>query len=393
MRRRRFLAILLAMVMMATMAPTSVFAAGYGDAENHWASTEINRWSEYGILKGNAGMFRPSEPITRAEMATIIDRVLLLQEKGDNAFSDLPEAWYTDALLRANAAGIVLGSAGKARPTDNVTRQEAAVMICRALEINEVAGKTGFSDDTLIAPWAKGFVQALSAKGLISGVGNNKFAPKANMDRASVVKILDNAIKGFYHKAGEYASDVTGNVVINSPDVSLKDMEIKGDLIIAEGVGDGDVHLDNVKIAGNTVVRGGGKNSLYFNSVTVGGALIVNKVGGDLRIVATGTTSVSVVVLESGAILVTKDLVGGGIEKVVIPASIAAGQNIVLDGHFATVENNSASVAIQATGTIDTLLLNEKTTLTGDAVVLSVTTAAGADSVVNGKPISGGNRG
>ena len=62
--------------------------------------------------------------------------------------------------------------------------------------------------------------------------------------------------------------------------------------------------------------------------------MIVNKVGGNLRIVATGTTKVSLVTLESGAIIVTKELTTGEITKVEIPAEIASGQKVVLTGNF-----------------------------------------------------------
>ncbi len=387
---KRLLSILMTVAMILAMLPTAAFAASYNDTATHWANAEIAKWSDYGILQGNGGNFRPDAPITRAEMATILDKVMKYQVKAQNSFMDLTNTWYTDAVLRANSAGIILGSGGQVRPTDNISRQEAAIMLCRALSIKEVAGSTSFADDSQIEPWAKGYVKALSEKGLMGGVGSNRFAPKEDITRASVIKMLDNGIKGFYQTSGEYTTDVAGNVVINTPNVTLKNMQIKGDLIIAEGVGNGDVRLDNIKISGNTIVKGGGKNSLYFNSVTIGGALIVNKVGGDLRIIATGTTNVAVAMLESGAILVTKELVGGGIERVVIPASFAAGQNIVLDGNFKTVENNGSSVKIQATGKIDNLVLNEKTTVTGNATITNMKIAPGADSVINDKPVTSG---
>ncbi len=154
-----------------------------------------------------------------------------------------------------------------------------------------------------------------------------------------MVKILDNTIKGLYNVAGEKTEDVKGTVVINTPNVNLKDMTITGDLIIAEGVGEGDVKLDNVKIKGDTIIR------------------------------------------------------GGGIEKVVIPASIAAGQNIVLQGNFKTVENNGTNLNIQATGSIGSLILNQSATVSGTASITDVTTVQGAESVVNGSTIQGGQTG
>lgn len=390
MRLKKFLSILLVLTMILSIIPIQVIASTYNDTKSHWAEEEISKWSNLDVIKGSDGLFRPSESITRGEMAVIVDRIMKYQVKASNDFVDLDSSWYTDAILRANKAGIILGSNGKVRPQENITREEAVVMISRALSIKESSQNANFSDMNNVSEWAKGYVNTLSFNKIISGIGNNIFAPNANITRAEVVKIFDNAIKGFYNMAGEYSENANGDVIINTPNVTLKDMEIKGNLIISEGVGEGEVTLDNIKIKGNTIVKGGGENSIYFNNVTVDGALIVNKVGGNLRIVVTGTSNVSVAILESGAILITKDIIGGGIEKVVIPANIVDAQNIVLQGIFNIVENNATNLNLKATGKIERLILNEKTTLTGGATVNNVTTAPLADSVINGKSISGG---
>lgn len=387
--KQRILAILVSVSMLVAMLPTVAFAT-YADTKEHWAKNEISKWSDYGILQGSDGLFRPDAPITRGEMAVILDRIMNYQKKASNTFSDLGQAFYTDAILEAAAAGIVKGDGNTVRPNDQISREEAVVMLSRALHLKEFPTKDmAFTDAMQISSWANGHVNSMYKKGYVAGA-NGAFNPKAYITRAEVIKILNNAIQGFYNKAGEYSSNSDGDVIINTPNVTLKNMEIKGDLIIAEGVGDGEVFLNNVKIQGDTIVKGGGEHSVYFNSVTVEGALIVNKVGGALRIVATGTTSVSVTTLESGAILVTKELTGGGFEKVEIPASVAAGQKIVLSGSFKSVQNDAKDIEMQATGNIEKLVLNQKTNVTGDAAIKSVTTAQGADSVINGKNVSGG---
>jgi len=390
--KRRITSALLIVAMLVLMLPTAAFAS-FSDINGHWAQAKIENWSEKGIIQGAGGQFRPNSPITRGEMAVILDRIMKYQVKAANTFYDLDQSWYTEAILKANAAGIILGSNNYVRPKDNITREEAVVILGRALGLNEITAtkELKFKDASQISDWAVGYVNALTEKGFVKGDLNGNFNPKANITRAEVVTILDNSIKELYTKAGEYSDKVIeGNVIINTPSVTLRNMKINGDLIIAEGVGEGEVTLDNIEISGNAIVKGGGEQSVYFNSVTVGGALVVNKTDGKLRIVASGTTSVSVAVLESGAILVTRDLVGGGIEKVVIPASIAAGQNIVLQGDFKNVENNASDIKIEATGKIENLVLNAKTTVTGEVEVKNLTTAEGADSVINDQTVEGG---
>ena len=114
----------------------SVSATDYNDIKGHWAQEQIEKWSDASILKGSEGLFRPNDSITRGEMAVIIDRLMVYQTTSENIFSDLPaDAWYTPALLRLNAAGVILGAYGNIRPNDSVTRQEAAAMVVRAFAV------------------------------------------------------------------------------------------------------------------------------------------------------------------------------------------------------------------------------------------------------------------
>ena len=46
-------------------------------------------------------------------------------------------------------------------------------------------------------------------------------------------------------------------MIVNTGDVVLQDMTIQGDLILAEGIGDAVVTLDNVKVSGRVIIRGG----------------------------------------------------------------------------------------------------------------------------------------
>ena len=61
--------------MLLTMLP-SAFAVSFADTRGHWAEDEINRWSDRGVMQSHDGDFEPNSPITRADMAVIIDRVM-----------------------------------------------------------------------------------------------------------------------------------------------------------------------------------------------------------------------------------------------------------------------------------------------------------------------------
>jgi len=392
--KRKILSLILVFAMTVSLFTVGAGAAEpiYRDTDGHWAAETIEGFSRLGLIEGYNGQFFPNKNITRGEMAVILDRLMDYQTAAKNSFSDLGEAFYTDAVLKANAVSVMLGSNGTVRPTDPITRQEAAVLLCRALGLEGGGSVAQFSDRGQIASWAADAVGTMAAKKLLQGA-NGMFRPTDAITRAETVAILDRAL-GKLVSEGESASGrVDGNVVVRGAGAKLSDMTINGDLIIAEGVGVGEVHLDGVTITGRTIVRGGGVNSIYMNNVRANGGVVVNKLDGRVRVVTSGSTTVSVTLLQSGAILV-----GDGFKTVEIPADIAKGQTVEIQGNIERLVNNSEDAKITANGTIQTVEANVKTEIKGNAKVVGAT--GSADVKVNGsavaktdKPAAGGSTG
>ncbi len=376
-------------LLLSFIVPVS--AATFRDTQGHWAQEAVENWNANGVVSGYDGAFRPNDAVTRAEFATMIDNMVKYVETGDNPFTDLSaEKWYYDALIKLNAAGVMNGSDGKALPDRPITRQEAAVIVAKAFGIEGGSADFAFTDADEIAGWAADAVNALVANKIVTGTPDGAFKPLANLTRAEAVTMFDNFVRKLIASPGEYSEDVQGNLVVNSADVVLSDMSISGDLYVTQGVGEGEVTLNNVEIAGDVFVSGGGENSIIFNSVDVKGALVVNKYNGKVRILATGSTSVSVTQLESGALLVTKELTGGGFETVEISADVVAGQQIVLDGNFNKVVNRSESAQITANGTIGELVAEASTKIAGNVAIDKVTAQNGATATVNDKTVENG---
>jgi len=392
---KHIIKILLSVILIACItisyALSPVIASNYTDTKSHWAKDKIEKWTSLGILSGSNNKFRPNDYITRGEIAVILNKIMKYQNKAENSFNDLDEKFYTDAILKANFAGVMSGNNKKIRPADKATREEAAVMFVKALSIksNENKEYLKFKDSSQISNWAIESVNAMTGKGYVKGDSKTKFNPKSKITRGEVVAIIDNCIAALYGKEGTYSENtINGNLVINTPNVTLKDMQINGNLIIAQGVGEGSIYLDNVKISGDILVIGGG--NVYFNNVSVLGSLIVNKIGGQIKIVPSGTTTIERAILESGATIEATAQVSGGINSVEISSKVPTGQNVVLHGVFKLVTNNAINMCIEAVGTIDKLILNQKTIVKGGAKIKSITTAIGADSVINGIFVAGG---
>ena len=279
--KKKLLSIVLAAAMLLSLLPTAVFAAGstFTDTTNHWAAGAIETWADHGVLLGDNGEFRPNAPITRAELAAVLNRVMGYTATVNAAFTDVPtDAWYASDIAKLYAAGIMLGDGGGTmRPTANITREEAAVMIARAFFVEETVGnESPFPDAAEISGWATFLVNGMKTAGYVSGNTNGNFNPKSPITRAEVVTILDNIVELFVNAPGRHGGTDNGepngvpylvprNAVVRSTDVTLYDMAIFGSLYITEGVGNGDVTLDNVTVSGTTYVRGGANSIHIFN--------------------------------------------------------------------------------------------------------------------------------
>jgi hypothetical protein len=355
---------ILVVVFMLTFNVMSVFAQTT-DYSKNWASKEIDKWLSLNIAQVNdRGEFKPSEPIKRIDMAILLNRLFNYQDKSNSTFTDIDKnVAIADDVAKAVAAGNFNGNNGKFRPNDPITRQEAAAVFTRAFSLaaSSENALTKFMDSGKIALWSKESINAIVAKGYMKGIPGGLFAPDSSITRAEAVKIIDNIVEDLKYKAGTYTGEINGNLVVNVKDVILKDMTIKGDLYLSEGIGSGNVRLDNVKVAGRTIVQGGGENSIILNNTSLTGNLIIIKKDGKVRIVASGSSNVGNVDLKSGAKLEESNLTGPGFKNVEI-ITMTPGQQVTLDGDFDSLDIAANGVsAVITDGIVTNVKIKEGT--------------------------------
>lgn len=147
--------------------------------------------SESGIMVGdNQGNFNPNSIVSRAEMATIICRMLNetegLQKSSD--FSDVPtNHWANTYIGKVAELGIVNGyGGGKFGPSDDVTYEQAVTMIVRTLDCENEAMDAG--------GYPKGFLAIAKEIGLLNGLDVKTGTP---LDRGSVAVILYNCYHSY----------------------------------------------------------------------------------------------------------------------------------------------------------------------------------------------------
>lgn len=189
---RKILSLLLSLTLLCGLCVPSVSAAesGFSDTQGHWAEAAIHRWSGYGVVQGYGDTFQPDASVTRAQMATILANVLGLTETNGNPFNDVADgAWYAPGILRCYAAGVMQGdNSGNANPDRLITRQEAMVMLGRALCIapEKAPDLSAFTDADSVGEWAAPLVAAMVRSGMVGGVGNNRLDPGGDMSRAAI---------------------------------------------------------------------------------------------------------------------------------------------------------------------------------------------------------------
>ncbi|RRJ67915.1 hypothetical protein EHV15_33560 [Paenibacillus oralis] len=171
------------------------------DIAGHWAAAAIKRGIEAGVVKGYGdGNFRPDAAVNRAEFITMLGRALKLQDSGSKAlFKDLANipVWAQIYVVGAANAGIISGYAdGTFGPSKILNRAELVVMIARAANIQpDEAAVLTFSDMKDIPAWAAPYVAAASKESFVSGVGQNRFAPKQSVTRAEALALIMSLLK------------------------------------------------------------------------------------------------------------------------------------------------------------------------------------------------------
>lgn len=287
---------LLPLALTAAMIVPSVPAmAAPSDIAGHWAESVITQWQSKGLIQGyEDGTFKPGNTITRAEFVTLMNNAKGFWSEGSINFSDVKNgSWFYSAVARAVAAGYVKGySDGSFKPNNTITRAEAAMMIANTakLSANE-AGAYRFTDIGSIPAWARGSVGAVVAAGYMTGYPDGSFDANASISRAEAVSSLNRMLGGTAYQPTQPTTPTTDttkttsdDVVIEDKGTTLKNQTVDGNVTIAKSVGNGDVTLRNVTIKGDLIVKGGGSNTVTLEDVDVRGKVRLLKEGVHLHL-------------------------------------------------------------------------------------------------------------
>ena len=201
---------------LAAMAPAPAQAASFRDVPSgQWYTSWVDKASDRGLMSGftdpatgrPTGYFGPDEPLTRAQVATVLWRMAGGPSSGHASFPDVERgSWYDAPVAWCVKAGVVTGytsgpDRGHFRPDRPVTRQELATMVYRYAKYAgmDVADPdpTAFRSTTdwrTVDSWASEALTWTAAAGVLSGVDNHdgtySVVPFGTATRAMAAKVF-----------------------------------------------------------------------------------------------------------------------------------------------------------------------------------------------------------
>lgn len=206
MRNRKFkgfVGILLSLTMLLGVNMISL-AATFPDVKpGEWYYDTVNWVSDKGLITGYSdGRFGPNDVLQRGQFVSILHRLAGAPEQSYEAvYSDVPDgAFYSIPAIWAKNAGVVSGYAdGRFGPTDEVTREQVATILCNyAKKIGADTSASGeieeWPDGKDVSSWAAEGVRFAVGAGLIRGSGGY-ILPRNTATRAEIAAILQRFVE------------------------------------------------------------------------------------------------------------------------------------------------------------------------------------------------------
>ena len=276
----RFFSLFLAAVMMVSLLAVNAHAANankitdYGDAYGHWAYEALAWAVNNGVLVGTSeDKLNPDGYLTRAQMAAMIDRLFNTYKSADiSRYTDVPRgSWHHDYIAQAVHMGTFAGySSSRMGPNENITREQAMVVLARTVCLSS-AGNSAlarFPDRNQVGAWAADAVSAMVERGYVSGYRDGRLNPKGQITRAEMAQIMSNIFQSV-HDSGDLTGTYQDTVLVRGA-VNIQDAVFNGDLILANGLGEKTLNLNNITVKGRLVVWGGSAVNITGKSTVAG---------------------------------------------------------------------------------------------------------------------------
>ena len=167
----------------------------FNDIKDHWAETTIESFMKKGYINGyEDNTFRPDNGMTRAEFVKIVNRVFGYTQKDIEKFTDVNEDnWFYEDICIGIKAGYIKGrSEDIFAPNDNITREEAAMIVTNIMNNKDenLDMLNTYKDADKTSEWAKSSVEGAIEAGYMSGYEDKTIRANKIITRAEAVYML-----------------------------------------------------------------------------------------------------------------------------------------------------------------------------------------------------------
>ncbi|MCR4428687.1 MAG: S-layer homology domain-containing protein [Caldiserica bacterium] len=171
--------------------------SGYQDSLSPTVFVKVGQVQHNAFIQGYPdGTFRPEKPITRAEIAAILTRIMGLnpQTAANPNFADVQSThWAFGYISAVVEAGIMQGYPDHTfHPDQSITRAELATVMVRARGLFPlIVAPPTFPD--IAGHWAAGYIEAAQRAMFITGYPSGDFRPDQSITRAETVTLIDRS--------------------------------------------------------------------------------------------------------------------------------------------------------------------------------------------------------
>ena len=179
----------------------SINSQSFPDIEGHWCREYIEKFLKRKWVVGyDDGLFHPDRFVTRAEFTAMVVNIFKKDNNiGDCSFTDVKkDDWFYSAVSYAANEGLIRGYEDNTfKPMDNMTRQDAAVLVAKLFDVNffEEAPDYRFEDEDTFPEYSYKSIKNLASHEIIKGYPDGTFKPYRLITRAEAVRMLDVVLK------------------------------------------------------------------------------------------------------------------------------------------------------------------------------------------------------
>ncbi|WP_197035583.1 S-layer homology domain-containing protein [Paenibacillus sp. UNC451MF] len=173
----------------------------FTDTTSHWAASDIGIAARLHIIEGyQDGSFKPNASVTRAEFSAMIVRAFNLTAAFNSAsFRDVEQDHWAKSYIEILASNNIVNGYEDLtfQPGSEITRAEMLTMISRILKLKDLSKKGAEPSfaDVNSDYWAKDTIKEAANAGIIQGVSKDHFAPENTATRAEALTLIIRALK------------------------------------------------------------------------------------------------------------------------------------------------------------------------------------------------------